>query len=472
MYKSRYKKKSYYTIKDQFCGGGGASQGAKQAAVQLKELFGVGIEVTVAINHWQLAIDTHNTNFPKIHHDCTDASACDPRRYPSTDMLITSPECTKHSPASGKKRNKYQNDIDLFGFATVKPEEERSRATMWDVPRFAEVHNYNHIIVENVVEAHEWVLFQAWLKAMKALDYNFKMCFLNSQFFDPCPQSRDRMYIVFWKKGLPKPDLEFRPNAYCTDCGGLKECFQSWKNPQKKWGKYNTQYIYRCSGCNKAIVPIYSAAFNAIDWSLPGTKISERPIALSPKTTARAQFGLDKYGNQPIVINTAYTHAGPNFGHSTLTDSLPTQTTKEVFSLCFPPLIVENQGQSKSRPVTERMACLTTNSKFGLLVDERMNSFLSYYYSNFTKTSPQASHILMPMNTVTTVEGISLIQAKPKLEDCFYRMLQIHEAQKAMAFPEEYILLGSIKDKMRLLGNAVTPPTEEWLITQCISSII
>jgi hypothetical protein len=38
-------------------------------------------------------------------------------------------------------------------------EEERPRATMWDVPRFAEYHDYE-LVVENVVEAAKWKLFR------------------------------------------------------------------------------------------------------------------------------------------------------------------------------------------------------------------------------------------------------------------------------------------------------------------------
>jgi DNA (cytosine-5)-methyltransferase 1 len=85
-------KNSYVTVTDQFCGAGGSSLGAVAA----------GAEVKLALNHWRLAIETHNHNFPDTLHDCTDISACDPRRYPSTDILITSPECTNHSIAKGK----------------------------------------------------------------------------------------------------------------------------------------------------------------------------------------------------------------------------------------------------------------------------------------------------------------------------------------------------------------------------------
>ena len=41
------------TLTDLFCGAGGSSTGAIAAP---------GIEVRVASNHWQLAVETHNTN--------------------------------------------------------------------------------------------------------------------------------------------------------------------------------------------------------------------------------------------------------------------------------------------------------------------------------------------------------------------------------------------------------------------------
>ncbi len=73
------------TFTDQFCGAGGSSQGVRKLSEKIK-----GVEVRLALNHWKLAIETHNTNFPDTLHECTDISACDPRRYPKTDILITS----------------------------------------------------------------------------------------------------------------------------------------------------------------------------------------------------------------------------------------------------------------------------------------------------------------------------------------------------------------------------------------------
>jgi DNA (cytosine-5)-methyltransferase 1 len=239
-------KNSYITVTDQFCGAGGSSQGVRN----LSRSMGGGLEVKLALNHWQLAIDTHNTNFPDTLHDCTDVSACDPRRYPKTNILITSPECTNHSLAKGKKR-KHRADL----FTSLDPAEERSRATMWDVPRFAEYHDYEIIIVENVVDARYWVMWDAWLKAMHLLGYDHKCVYYNSMHAHPTPQSRDRMYVVFWKQGNRVPDLNLRPLAYCPQCAKQTETYQSWKKSEVQFGKYRQQYVYRCPTCSNIVEP-------------------------------------------------------------------------------------------------------------------------------------------------------------------------------------------------------------------------
>ncbi|MDP9352694.1 MAG: DNA cytosine methyltransferase, partial [Chloroflexota bacterium] len=277
------RKKSYVTVTDQFCGAGGSSLGAVAA----------GAELRLGLNHWKLAIETHNSNFPEADHDCTDISACDPRRYPSTDVLITSPECTNHTLAKGKGRARYASD--LFGKQLIDPAEDRSRAIMWDVPRFAEYHRYELIIVENVVDARSWVLYDSWLHAMHALGYEHRAVYLNSMFAWPTPQSRDRMYVVFWRKGNRAPDLDIRPVAPCERCEKQVEAAQTWKKAHRQWGKYGKQgqYVYTCPECRSVVHPYYYPALTAIDWSLPIQRIGDRARPLGDKTLARIQLGLE-----------------------------------------------------------------------------------------------------------------------------------------------------------------------------------
>jgi DNA (cytosine-5)-methyltransferase 1 len=295
-------KDSGFTVTDQFCGCGGSSSGA--AAVP-------GVRVRMALNHWKLAIETHNTNFPDTDHDCTDVQACDPRRYPSTNILITSPECTNHSLAKGKKR-KGLGQEDLFVPRAPNAEEERSRATMWDVPRFAEYHRYEYIVVENVPDATQWELYEAWIFTMQRLGYRHRALSLNSMFFWPCPQSRDRLYVVFWREGNPEPALDHMPRAWCGRCERDVDAVQTWKrNPRTRVshtvGRYRRQYLYTCPGCRTAVEPYFFCALNALDLSLPAERIGDRARPLQPRTLDRIRFGLLKYGRQYLVLRTNMT---------------------------------------------------------------------------------------------------------------------------------------------------------------------
>lgn len=513
-------KNSFITVTDQFCGAGGSSQGARKALANV----GIGDEgIKLALNHWQLAIETHNTNFPNTLHDCTDIQACDPRRYPSTDILITSPECTNHSLAKGKKEVKKQ--MDLFAAGKLDAAAERSRATMWDVARFAEYHNYRAIIVENVVDARKWVMFDAWLQAMYAMGYQHTCVYLNSMHTHPTPQSRDRMYVVFWKKGNKAPMLDYTPLAYSPRIGRDVNAVQTWKNPLKKYGKYRQQYVYCCPFTGDVVEPYYHAAFNCIDWSDPGKRIGDRKTPLADKTTARINYGLDTYGMEPVVINVRHT-SGIGFRVKPAKESsIGTMTTHVDHGVCMPfiiklehsqrinnlvkadsplstqstrqssmlisnvrtvtepvqqqttskgmevavPVVTEMYGTGKARPVTDPLNTVTAGGvKSGIVTDEKWNAFISSYYSG----SIGNTHITRPIGTASTKERHALIQySKPNIEDCYYRMLKPHEIQLAMAFESDYIVLGDSRQKVKQLGNAVTPPAMEWLVSKVIESL-
>lgn len=267
------------TVTDIFCGAGGSSIGAAAA----------GAEVRVAIDYWPRALETHTANFPNAIHDCVDVFDCDPSRYPATDILLASPECTNHSLAKGKRRG-----------SPATPAEERSRATMWGVPRFASIRRYKAVIVENVIEAVHWNDWDNWLHAMHLLGYEHQIVCLNSMFVG-VPQSRDRMYVVFWRSRNPRPDLEFRFVAACANCGWVGEAVQSWKSTQR-WGRYGAQYIYRCSFCNAEVVPFFSGAVSAIDWSLPAPLIRERSRSLKAATIERIRRGLNRHPTEYGLI--------------------------------------------------------------------------------------------------------------------------------------------------------------------------
>ena len=510
---------STITATDMFCGAGGSSLGATEAGVNLR----------LAMNHWPVAIETHNTNFPRADHVCADVSQCDPRRYPSTTILIASPECTNHSIAKGARRMRHQ--MELLPNGQPDPAAERSRATMWDVPRFAEYHGYQLIIVENVVDAREWVLFDAWLLAMKSLGYDHRLVFTNSMHTLRVPQSRDRMYVVFWRTGNAAPDLDFHPLAPCADCGDVR-AVQAWKRPDRKWGRYRAQYVFACPQCAQRVEPYALPAADALDWTLPTQLIRDRGKPLADKTRARIAAGISRYWPASVVAAAGNTYESGNYRRAYSTDAplpvqvgtnqygvamdpllvrldhpglghvrpvgepMETQTAHHTAALVQPPLIAELRGGgSTARPVTEPLAticasgnhhglvmrnntggaemCTPTEEPFRTLTTAGHQSLiepplLTGYYGN-GRTQP----VTLPMGTQSTRDRFGLVErgGSVEVEDCYFRMLDPKEIGAAMAFPADYIVTGTKRDRVKQYGNAVTPPVMAMLVERCMATL-
>lgn len=296
------------TVTDLFCGAGGSSIGAEVAGATLR----------LGLNHWQRAIETHATNFQHADHDCEDISSLTTsqiRRYPDSDILLASPECTNHSLAKGARRRKPQAASLFEDGPAGDDEQDRSRATMWDVVRFAEQKElkgkpYKLIIVENVVDAFNWgpdddgALFDAWLTAMTGLGYEYETVWLNSMFAGSVPQSRDRMYVVFWRKGIKAPNLRFDPLSWCPACEELVHGVQGFKRQRRgrNWGRYGPQYLYHCPQCAGTVLPGAHPATTAIDWEIPAQLIGERSRPLADATRERIRRGLERLAREPFAI--------------------------------------------------------------------------------------------------------------------------------------------------------------------------
>jgi DNA (cytosine-5)-methyltransferase 1 len=493
------------TLTDLFCGAGGSSTGAVQVP---------GVQVRVASNHWQLAVDTHEANHPDTGHVCADLSQIDPRFYPRTDILWASPECTNHSIAKGGKRDQQP---DLFN---PIPDEaaERSRATMWDVPRFTEAHRYSIIIVENVVDVTRWLPYNAWLEAMDSLGYHHEVVFINSMHAwamgEPAPQSRDRFYAVFWRKGNPRPDLQRiqRPPAHCPEHGRV-EAIKMWKAGRRA-GRYRSQYVFRCphTSCRgREVTPDWIPASSIIDWSDLGTRIGDRPRPLAEKTMRRIQAGIDRYWaggeRDPLVVNhvsgsdgtrsTSVREAAPTMvagglhasllvpvegreGKAAMPVDAPyrTQTARHETALLTPALHLEAAGNTYDStdpkrggdyyriwPETEPLRTMHTSASKAVAFPP----FITELRGGSSDARPTAE----PLATVTASGTHHALTTghTPSIEDASFRMLSPDEIKRAMSFPAEYKLLGTKRDQVRMAGNAVTPPAARDLIAACAESL-
>lgn len=550
------------TATDFFCGAGGSSEGMKNA----------GVEIKMAVNHWQLAIETHNTNHPATDHDCVDIRTIHPSQYVYTDIFWASPECTNHSLAKGKVR-KNVNQVDLWGNTKVDPAEERSRATMREVVEFAAYHHNPIVIVENVVDIRYWQHYEDWLRDMMNLGYEYKTLYLNAMFFG-VPQSRDRWYTVFWLKGNKVPNLDFRPRAVCAKCGEV-EAVQSFKK-DFQWGRYgaNRQYVYRCPKCAAEVKPPTSPAAMVINWNLPAQRIGDREKPLKPKTEERIKAGLRKFSKQAIVANLNHTQAQHESMVTSVHDPLATQTTRQSFATIIPPFIATYHHKWHAvSDLDDPLRCITTFNNEHLLVvppfflnynnarmeaqamedclptiatrntppvvippymvilknsapdgylmpsrgiDEPLTTVVasasqhglvippfvaSLNHSDIRNTPTDdpmptvmpdahpslvmppfmvylrnecpAQPIEAPLLSVVAGGGHhGLVEPEALYEDCRFRMLEPGELKLAMSFPDSYVILGNKRDQTRQVGNAVACKVAEWIVRQCVESLV
>ncbi len=441
------------TVTDLFCGAGGSSLGASLA----------GFDIQMAANHTPVCVENHQRNFPEARHDCADISQVDPHRYPRTNILVASPECTNHSSAKGVSRKR--QDPGMFDSPDLLA--ERSRATMWDVHRFVEVHQYDAAIIENVVDAGRWTYWPSWWQAWDDAGYVAKVVNLNSAHTGAVPQWRDRIYVVAVRKGV-KIDLELRPPCWCSKCERTVEGVQVFKRDDRQVGKWRQQYNYLCPHCSSITAPPAPAVANALDLTNVGQRIGDRVRPLKPKTMARIERALDLWG--PSLVQVAghtferpgYTRAWPLDGPSPVqtttpqhavvvplrSHTRPTTVDEPAFTVCaggnHHGLLFAPQSGGEGRPIDGPAGALTT----------KVGPFLVTY----TRTG-QARPVSEPATTVTTRDRHAVVDPAPRVEDCGYRGVTTDEQGRIMAFPDSYIVEGTQEQRTRMYGNAVTPPS-------------
>lgn len=596
---------------DMFSGCGGSSEGMEAA----------GVDVWYAANHWDYAVEIHERNHPRAEHFIADLLNEDrpdyyhPEHLPAAKVLWASPSCTNQTKANSQRA--YHENLSLFhnefhddDYEANVTASERSRATAVSVLQYTRKHHPLVIVVENVVEFAQWgnkvpgtkrgdgTTYQWWISEFHKLGYSSKAMFLNSMFFPPCPQSRDRMYVVMWDQSLRAPDLDHRPEAWCDRCGTIIEARQAFKQrtaawPLPEWGKYEDQYVYRCETCNDRVYPVAYPALSAIDWSDLGQRIGDRPKPLKDTTIARIERGIEKFSKWPPFLVPA--KAGNRGGEGSTLSPLPTQTTQHELMMVHglqvvaagntferpgsscrsrsvmepmwtqhtseahavvtaPAFMVKNNGSMdeakyRSYPVEEPLGSLVSTAvtqgvlsmpwldnwqgaarsltdvlptqcggeNMGLVVPSeqlaRMMAALPWLFTNRgTKNTPMFESTGQPMRTVSAAGNHHWLVTPPMfakqnggpadtawhsvlerlnalcsvdttclvtpgelpnvdVNDCFYRMLKWGEIRGGMGIRESFEMFGSNRDRVKALGNAVTPPVACWIMDRAVAPL-
>ena len=381
------------SVTDLYCGAGGSSLGARNAG---------DVDIALAINHWDVAVATHAANLPEAVHATSDLRVTSPAAFFATDILLASPSCPGHSKARQVKR-----PADPAAF-TPDIAGERSRATAWDVLDWVDQHRYAAIIVENVIEFRGWSGHRPWLAAMSAFGYRHRHVYANSRFHHRTPQSRDRLYTVFWSQKLGRdPDLDLHAAATCATCGTVtatqrftanfataeQQMLNDLQAGRRKlrrltFGMYGPwgQWRWQCPSCDEFVDPHEADARDVIDTALPITTLAGRSRPVPDALAARIDTGLRRYPKDTdfVVLNF---------------------TPGRMYPLHTQPI-------------------------------------------NAITAQDQKAYLKVPAGYDRTRDGLGPLG---------YRRLQLDEVRRAMGFPDGYQLQGTATQGYRLLGNAVTP---------------
>jgi DNA (cytosine-5)-methyltransferase 1 len=143
--------------------------------------------------------------------------------------------------------------------------------------------------------------------------------------------------------------------------------------------------------------------------------------------------------------------------------SLPAAPTASAWSILDPP------GTWPTRPLfsPRRAAGTIERARRAIAALGEGVPFLIVYYGSDGAGGWQS--LDRPLRTITTLDRFGLVEwssAGPTL-----RMLQVPELRRAMGFDDRFILRhGTRRDRIRLLGNGVSPPVMRAIISSLVDS--
>src|ERR1044071_1324605 len=411
---------------DLFSGFGGLTRGIEAA----------GFTTIMAANHNAYKVEVHERNHPNAEHwiaDLVDPDAADyhsARELPPAELLVAGVSCTNHTHANTQKA--YEQRISLFDlhdpeFEARVTRSERDRATANCVLAYADKHLPLMIIVECTTQLTSWgpalpdrpkvgdgSTFRWWMTQFKNLKYRHKVLYLNSMFFG-VPQSRDRIYIVFWQESIPAPDLEHRPLSWCGRCDEVLPAVWSWKTGIPPTGLvcYGQQYNYRCPRCYREVIPPRTPSLNALDLTNLGTRIGDRKKPLAPATMARAERCRQRVPDFPAVLMPAQATHGvarrPGQPMATKTSQQETAVLSTGAVLVAAGNTFERPGSDcRSRNLGEPLWSQTATNTTGLITPPvaLTGSVIAAHRHN-----GDGQHITAPMDTVTSTHEKAVLLA-------------------------------------------------------------
>jgi DNA (cytosine-5)-methyltransferase 1 len=116
-----------------------------------------------------------------------------------------------------------------------------------------------------------------------------------------------------------------------------------------------------------------------------------------------------------------------------------------------------------STPVDEPLRSLTTAGHQSLVTWEHL--LVPYCGTGTAKT------VAEPIGALSTRDRYALVKGDVDVNDVLFRMLEPHEIGRAMSFADQYIVIGSKREKVRQYGNAVTPNAAEVIVCALVEAV-
>src|SRR6516162_6866153 len=248
-------------VADLFCGAGGSSTGARHA------LEALGFQMNlVAVNHWNVAIETHSRNHPEARHYCQDVNAVKPAEIVpegKLDLLMASPTCTYHSRARGGKPINDQGRMDPWAIVHWCTELRGKRLLVENVPEFLDWGPLD-LRTGRPIKRRRGEYFRAWNAALQGAGFKLDWRIVNAADFGDAT-TRERFFWMARSDGkrVHWPDPTHSRSGEADLLG----------HGRHKW----------------------RAAREIIDWSIEGKCIFDRKRPLSSKTLGRIYAGAVKF---------------------------------------------------------------------------------------------------------------------------------------------------------------------------------
>jgi DNA (cytosine-5)-methyltransferase 1 len=387
-------------VLDAFCGAGGSSTGAR-AALDARAIR----HKLIAINHWDVAIETHEKNHPDAQHVRANVYRQDPRELVpdgKVDLFIASPTCSTFSRAKGGR--------------PISWDQRYGRMTPTQVVRWCSLLDVTCLLIENVPEFVEWgpcrrinpgeepakwkpipekkgKLFRAWLRRLQRLGFRkIEWRILNAADFGDAT-TRRRFFLLARRDGKP---LRWPAPTHAKDGASREPLFAL---PPKPW----------------------KAAREIIDWSIRGKSLLRRKRQLKKKTLERIKAGAERFAWPAAFVEVLRrliacepVDASPlpalpngvvprpllvvlrrNADVKSVDDPTPALCAGGNHVGLVEPLVLGQHGGATARPASEPVPTIATEGAIALIAP---------YYSESKPVSVDE-----PLGTITTRDRFALV---------------------------------------------------------------